>query len=120
MRGGCYPPLDKISIFSYLYIDTIPGSKEDTMPEIRRSSDLRNNYNEVSRLCHRYREPVFITKNGVGDLAVMSIESYNAGLARLELYDALAEGKRDFETGDIIHEDEMRQFLQELKTRVYS
>ena len=39
------------------------------MPKIRSSADLRNNYNEISTFCHDYAEPVFITKNGKGDLA---------------------------------------------------
>ena len=38
------------------------------MPKIRSSADLRNNYNEISTFCHDYAEPVFITKNGKGDL----------------------------------------------------
>ena len=46
------------------------------MPSIRPSSDLRNKYNEISEFCHKYSEPVFITKNGQGDLAVMSIETF--------------------------------------------
>lgn len=45
------------------------------MPKIRSSADLRNHYNEISTFCHDYAEPVFITKNGKGDLAVMSIET---------------------------------------------
>ena len=44
------------------------------MPEIRPSSDLRNKYNEISKFCHEHSEPVYITKNGKGDLAVMTIE----------------------------------------------
>ena len=43
------------------------------MPIIRPSSDLRNNYNEISTICHQTKSPVYITKNGAGDLAVMSI-----------------------------------------------
>ena len=39
------------------------------MPEIRPSSDLRNNYNEISAFCHDNGEPVYITKNGKGDLS---------------------------------------------------
>ena len=46
------------------------------MPTIKSSAELRNNYNEISTFCHNYSEPVFITKNGKGDLAVMSIEAY--------------------------------------------
>ncbi len=44
------------------------------MPTIRPSADLRNKYNEISEFCHEYSEPIFITRNGKGDLAVMSIE----------------------------------------------
>lgn len=46
------------------------------MPVIRPSSDLRNKYNEISSICHETNSPVYITKNGTGDLAVMSIELY--------------------------------------------
>ena len=46
------------------------------MPNIRSSADLCNSYNEISTFCHKYAEPVFITKNGKCDLAVMSIEAY--------------------------------------------
>ncbi len=45
------------------------------MPQIRPITDLRNT-NEISELCHAKKEPVFITKNGYGDLVVMSIEAY--------------------------------------------
>ena len=56
------------------------------MPNIRSSADLRNNYNDISTYCHSYNEPVFITKNGKGDLAVMSMETYEEMTGRIELY----------------------------------
>ena len=56
------------------------------MPNIKSSADLRNNYNEISSYCHSSAEPVFITKNGKGDLAVMSIEAYEQLVGRFELY----------------------------------
>ena len=62
------------------------------MPAIRPSSDLRNNYNEISKFCHQYSEPVYITKNGQGDLAVMSIETYERIVGKFELYKLLDEG----------------------------
>lgn len=62
------------------------------MPNIRPSSDLRNNYNEISELCHKYSEPVYITKNGKGDLAVMSIDTYEKLVGKFELYNLLDEG----------------------------
>jgi prevent-host-death family protein len=45
------------------------------MPQIRPITDLRNT-TEISEICHSRREPLFITKNGYGDLVVMSIETY--------------------------------------------
>ncbi|WP_347491224.1 type II toxin-antitoxin system Phd/YefM family antitoxin [Desulfoscipio sp. XC116] len=63
------------------------------MPNIKSSTDLRNNYNEISTFCHENREPVYITKNGRGDLAVMSIETYEMLNGKLELYRLLDEGK---------------------------
>ncbi len=62
------------------------------MPAIRPSSDLRNNYNEISKFCHQFNEPVYITKNGQGDLAVMSIETYERLVGKFELYKLMDEG----------------------------
>lgn len=62
------------------------------MPTIRPSSDLRNKYNEISEFCHKYSEPVYITKNGQGDLAVMSIETFEKLVGKYELYKLLDEG----------------------------
>ena len=45
------------------------------MPQIRPITDLRNT-TEISDICHAKREPVFITKNGYGDLVIMSMEAY--------------------------------------------
>lgn len=70
------------------------------MPTIKSSADLRNSYNEISQFCHAYAEPVFITKNGKGDLAVMSIEAYEQLVGRFELYGKLQEGLNDVERGN--------------------
>jgi prevent-host-death family protein len=77
------------------------------MPTIRPSADLRNNYNEISELCHEYTEPVFITKNGTGDLAVMSIETYEELNGKLELYQVILKGLSQIRNGDTITEEEM-------------
>ncbi|MBQ8136296.1 MAG: type II toxin-antitoxin system Phd/YefM family antitoxin [Clostridia bacterium] len=70
------------------------------MPMIKSSADLRNGYNEISTICHEFGEPVFITKNGKGDLAVMSIEAYEQLVGRFELYTKLQEGLNDVEHGN--------------------
>jgi prevent-host-death family protein len=59
------------------------------MPLIRPISDLRNNFDEISDLCHNENEPVFITRNGKGDLVVMSLTLYEQQKARFELYQKL-------------------------------
>ncbi len=71
------------------------------MPHIRSSADLRNQYNEISTFCHDYAEPVFITKNGKGDLAVMSIEAYEKLVGRFELYGLLQDGLDDIAGGSV-------------------
>ena len=70
------------------------------MPTIKSSADLRNDYNGISKFCHAYSEPVFITKNGKGDLAVLSIEAYEQLTSRYELYDLLKDGIKDINEGN--------------------
>jgi len=78
------------------------------MPVIRPSSDLRNNYSEISEYCHKYNEPVYITKNGLGDLAVMSIETYEKLVGKFELHKLIDEGL------DAIQKKKVRSFQEAL------
>ena len=59
------------------------------MPVIKPISDLRNNFSEISHICHKDGEPIYLTKNGKGDLVVMSIAAYEKQLALLEIYQKL-------------------------------
>ena len=61
------------------------------MPLIRPMSDLRNRANDISELCHKEDQPVFTTKNGKGDLVVMSQAHYERLHSLLELYQKLSE-----------------------------
>jgi len=72
----------------------------DNMPEIRPITDLRNNSAEIVEFCNATQEPVFITKNGVGELAVLSMKSYERMLERLNLYAQLAESEEQIMNGD--------------------
>lgn len=69
------------------------------MPNIRPSSDLRNKYNEISLMCHESDGPVYITKNGSGDLAVMSIENYEILIEKLDLYKKIEKGFKEIDNG---------------------
>ncbi|UJF32623.1 type II toxin-antitoxin system Phd/YefM family antitoxin [Paenibacillus hexagrammi] len=63
------------------------------MPQIRPVSDLRNNFAEISKIVHESREPVFLTKNGHGDMVVMSIEQYESIQSGNEIYIKLKEAE---------------------------
>ena len=84
------------------------------MPVIRPSSDLRNKYNEISEICHRTKKPVYITKNGSGDLAVMSIELYELLAGRYELYSELKKGVDSIEKGNVFSEEDVYDELEKI------
>jgi prevent-host-death family protein len=63
------------------------------MPKIRPVSDLRNNFTDISKIVHASSEPVFLTKNGYGDMVVMSIEAYENKLFKSEIYLKLKEAE---------------------------
>lgn len=85
------------------------------MPTIKSSTDLRNNYNEISTFCHETKEPVFITKNGRGDLAVMSIDLFNKFMSKYELYRSLSQSESDFNNNRTLSfEESMRNLREEL------
>lgn len=65
------------------------------MPQIRPITDLRNT-TEISDICHAKREPVFITKNGYGDLVVMSIEAYEELIERSATDAAISEAEEEY------------------------
>lgn len=65
------------------------------MPQIRPITDLRNT-TEISALCHAKREPLFITKNGYGDLVVMSIETYEEMQETTQVDAAITEAEAEY------------------------
>ena len=70
------------------------------MPIIKPISDLRNKANELSKLVHKSGEPVFITKNGEGDMVLMSLAQYGEIQKRLDLYGKLAIAEEKRAAGD--------------------
>jgi prevent-host-death family protein len=69
------------------------------MPIIRPITELRNRANEISKVCKQENQPVFITKNGHGELVVMSQGHYEQLQARLDLYDKLAAAEAEEAAG---------------------
>ena len=66
------------------------------MPTIRPISDLRNNANEISDFCRQTHEPVYITRNGSGDMVVLSMERQQA---LIDLYGKLAVAEQEISAG---------------------
>jgi prevent-host-death family protein len=70
------------------------------MPIIKPISDLRNKANQLFELVHERGEPVFITRNGEGDMVLMSLAHYGELQRKLELYGKLAAAQAQVAAGD--------------------
>lgn len=68
------------------------------MPRIVPIRDLKNT-TAISALCHEDKEPIFVTKNGYGDMVIMSMETYEKSLFLANVYEKLDEAKQDMENG---------------------
>jgi prevent-host-death family protein len=71
-----------------------------SIPHIRPVSDLRNNFSEISRQVHETGEPVYLTRNGRGDMVVMSMEAYEKDRFESEIYLKLKEAEIQAESTD--------------------
>lgn len=85
---------------------------------IKPSAAIRKNYNEISMLCKTTKEPVFLTKNGEGDLVVMDIETFSRRESMLRLREQLIAakedrlaGKKGFSIGEV--DEMMKKAIQE-------
>ena len=70
------------------------------MPQIIPIKELKNT-SEISDMCHKIDEPIYITKNGYGDMVVMSIKTYEEKLERIEMYESILNGLANVEEGKI-------------------
>lgn len=84
------------------------------MPQIRPITDLRNT-TEISELCHARREPLFITKNGYGDLVVMSIEAYEEMIETARMDAAISEAEKEYAADDVLMD--AREALSSLRRK---
>ena len=71
------------------------------MPQIRPITDLRNT-TEISEYCHSKREPLFITKNGYGDLVVMSIETYEEMIETARTDAAISRAEKEYASDGVL------------------
>lgn len=73
------------------------------MNTIRPVSDLRNNFAEISKTVHESGQPVFLTKNGFGDMVVLSMEAYENMQFESEVYFKLREAEQEAEKNSVIY-----------------
>lgn len=103
------------------------------MALIRPCADLRNNYNEISKICHETNQPIYITKNGYNDLVILSNEAYEKyeedrvdklvskyfdkqfsdfESLRIDFYNKVIKGLKDIENGRYVS---AKQFFKEME-----
>lgn len=70
------------------------------MPQIIPIRDLKNT-GEISDICHNSREPIFVTKNGYGDMVIMSMETYEKTMFLNDIYKKLEEAENSLANGDV-------------------
>ena len=71
------------------------------MPQIIPIKELKNT-SEISALCHRSKEPIFVTKNGYGDMVIMSMQMYEEKMQMLDVYSKLAAAQKQVDEGKVL------------------
>lgn len=74
------------------------------MPHIIPIRDLRDT-TKISEICNATNEPIFVTKNGYGDMVVMSMTAYEQRFAQIDMYNKIMEGKRQADNGQLVDFD---------------
>jgi len=75
------------------------------MPQIIPIKDLKNT-SAVSQMCREAKEPIFITKNGYGDMVIMSVQMYEEKLYMLDIYSKLEAAEKQIAEGKVLEADE--------------
>ena len=83
------------------------------MPQIIPIKDLKNT-SEISDMCHKAKEPIYITKNGYGDMVIMSMEIYEATMKRFAMYRDIELSEKQLEVGQT---KDARAALEEMRIK---
>ena len=71
------------------------------MPQIIPIRDLKNT-SDISEMCKTLQEPVFITKNGYGDMVIMSMETYEKNMFMNDVYRKVAQAEESVRKGEVM------------------
>lgn len=85
----------------------------DIMPQIIPIRDLKNT-SEVSAMCHSATEPIFVTKNGYGDMVLMSMEMYEMKLKNAEIYRSIDISEQQIKEGKV---KDARKSLMDIRNK---
>lgn len=82
------------------------------MPKIIPIRDLKNT-SEISQMCHASDEPIFVTKNGYGDMVIMSIKLYEEKMFMSDVYQKLRDAEQQLAEGEILEGDTSLKKIRE-------
>jgi len=82
------------------------------MPRIIPIRDLKNT-SEISKMCQEANEPIYITKNGYGDMVIMSVKMYEEKLFMLDVYNKLAAAEAQIAEGKVLDGDSSLKSIRE-------
>lgn len=74
------------------------------MPQIIPIKDLKDTA-AISEMCSNSNEPIFVTKNGYGEMVIMSISLYEQYMRKLEVYSKIEEAEQDLKNNDYYNAD---------------
>ncbi len=83
------------------------------MPQIIPIKDLKKT-SEISEMCHNTNEPVFITKNGYGDMVIMSMEAYEEAMKKLDMYRNIEISEEQVKKGQV---KDAKKSLENMRTK---
>ena len=83
------------------------------MPQIIQIKDLKNT-SEISDMCHKAAEPIYVTKNGYGDMVIMSMETYESTMRQIAMYRDIEISEKQIEAGQV---KDARTALREMKAK---
>ena len=83
------------------------------MPQIIPIKDLKNT-SEISDMCHKTEEPIYVTKNGYGDMVIMSMEIYESMMKKIAMYRDIEISEQQIEAGQV---KEARVALRETRAK---
>ncbi|WKY44043.1 type II toxin-antitoxin system Phd/YefM family antitoxin [Eubacteriaceae bacterium ES2] len=82
------------------------------MPRIIPIRDLKNT-SEISKMCRASKEPIYVTKNGYGDMVIMSMETYNEKMYQLDVNDKLMAAEEELAEGKVVDADASLKSIRE-------